>query len=183
MKYGYLDGDSPFWGILSFVPGWRRAFLPGCAASSPWRACFHLRGSRDASQRDGTPDWAWTASETGSAAGSESGATGRQISKLKAPFTFCETPCIIETKWLIPPCLFVSWENMRLLLSNRTVEIFKSYTRQNSNLQSLLLCCLWRAGRWASWPFPSASQNRSEDENGLNLKRWGFGEYFNLQTG
>lgn len=73
-----LGKESPFWGIQGFVPGWWPVFLPGCVASSPWPACFRLRNSHDASQRDGTPGWAWMESETGSVAGSESQAEGRQ---------------------------------------------------------------------------------------------------------
>lgn len=73
-----LGKDSPFWGIQGFVPGWWPVFLPGCVASSPWPACFRLRNSHAASQRDGTPGWAWMESETGSVAGSETQAEGRQ---------------------------------------------------------------------------------------------------------
>lgn len=75
-----LGKDSPFWGIQGFVPGWWPVFLPGCVASSPWPVCFRFRNSRDASQRGGTPGWAWMESETGSVAGSESQAEGRQKS-------------------------------------------------------------------------------------------------------
>lgn len=83
---------------------------------------------------DGTLDWAWMGSETGSAAGSESQAEGHKMTQLN---TLNDEPKDLK----------ISQAGTILLVSKKQKGKSKEFQLIDSDLQSLLLCCRTPEGR------------------------------------